>query len=56
VTARDKPVIWLAGKAGNFLREDWTGQIRLKRFDKSDFWRTLALRVLRPAPFVRKMG
>jgi hypothetical protein len=22
------------------LRGDWTGQIRLKRFDKSDFWRT----------------
>jgi hypothetical protein len=27
------------GKVENFLEQDWTGQIRLKGFDKFSFWR-----------------
>jgi hypothetical protein len=32
--AGDMSVIWVSGKAEYFLREDWTGQIRLKRREK----------------------
>jgi hypothetical protein len=32
--ARDKPVIWVACEVDYFSRDDWTGQIKLKWFEK----------------------
>jgi hypothetical protein len=32
-------LIWGGGEANNFFKRDWTGQIRLKRFNKFDFTR-----------------
>jgi hypothetical protein len=32
--AKDKPVIWVGWKQKYFWRDDWTGQISLKRFGK----------------------
>jgi hypothetical protein len=32
-------VIWVFGKSEYFFKWDWTGQIRLKCFDKFDFRR-----------------
>jgi hypothetical protein len=36
-TGRNKPVICVGREGECFFGEDWTGQISLNRFDKSDF-------------------
>jgi hypothetical protein len=40
--ARDEEVIWVGWKADYFLKRGWTGQIKLKRFNKLGFSRRLA--------------
>jgi hypothetical protein len=46
-TARDVVLIWAGGEGECFWKRGWTGQIRLKRFNKSGGSRSWALRVLR---------
>jgi hypothetical protein len=38
--AKDKEMIWVSGEAEYFLSEGWTGQIKLKWFDKFGCART----------------
>jgi hypothetical protein len=38
--------IWAGGKGKYFCKQDWTGQIRLNRFNKSAFWRSGYLPIL----------
>jgi hypothetical protein len=37
--AKDKQVIWVGRERKYFLIEDWTGSIKLIRFNKTAFWR-----------------
>jgi hypothetical protein len=43
----DKELIWVSGEAEYFLNEDWTGQIRLKWFDKFGCTRKARQRIRR---------
>jgi hypothetical protein len=52
--ARDKQVIWVQGEAEYFLRDDWTGQIKLKWREK--FGCAQAPKLVRVANGIRRIS